>query len=163
MNKERWVAKQYLVLVTLIWSTTSLAEVSFTVSNAWVREAPPNAEASAAYLTIHNQTSHAHSLVGVSSPQFQKAELHRSTVVGGQERMQQIKTLAIKAHGSMELKPGGYHLMLIKPLKPLNAGDAVELKLQFDDAQQITVRAPIRNIDDSEEAPHHDDMGDMKM
>jgi copper(I)-binding protein len=163
MNKVSLFAKQCLVLVTLLWSTTSLAEESFTISNAWVPEAPPKAEVSAAYLTIQNQTNHAHTLVGISSPQFQKTELHESKTVDGQERMQRIKTLAIEAHGSVELKPGGYHLMLIKPLQPLKAGGTVELKLQFDDASQITVQAPIRKIGDADKAPHHHDMSDMKM
>jgi len=163
MNKVSLLGKRCLPLVALIWSTASLAEASFTVSNAWIPEAPPNAEVSAAYLTIHNQTNKAHTLVGLSSPQFNKIEIHESKVVDGQERMQRIKTLVVEAHGSVELKPGGYHLMLIKPLQPLKAGDTVNVKLQMDDASQITVHIPIRKIDDVDEAPHHHDMDNMRM
>jgi len=151
------------MLVMVTWSAASFPDETLTVSNAWVREAPPKAEVNAAYLTIHNQTNQAHKLVGASSPQFQKIELHEMKMVNGQARMQRLEKLAIEAHGSVELNPGGYHLMLIKPLQPLTAGGTVELVLQFDDAPQITVQAPIRKADDADETPHRHDMQDMKM
>lgn len=163
MNKARCLAKQGLVLATAIWSATSLADVSLTVSNAWVRETPPNAEVSAAYLTVHNQTSQAHTLMGISSPQFQKAEMHRTQIVNGQARMQRMPEVIIDAHGSVEFKPEGYHLMLIKPLRPLKVGDTVELRLRFNDSPQVTIQAPIRKTEDAEDPHHNHDMNDMKM
>ena len=63
----------------------------------------------------------------------------------------------------LEFKPGAYHLMLMQPLHTLKAGDKVELTLTFANASPITVQAPVRNADNDEEAPHHHDMGDMKM
>jgi periplasmic copper chaperone A len=163
MNNKRWLLRIYFMLVISVWTVESLAKESLLVSDAWIPEAPPHAEVSAAYLTIHNQTNQVRKFVGVSSPQFQKAELHQSIMVDGQERMRRISALTVEANGSVVLKPGGYHLMLIKPLQPLKAGDFVDLKLQFDDKSQITARVPIRNIDDIDKAPHHHDMGDMKM
>lgn len=163
MNKAWWLARQCLMLVAVVWSAASAAEDSLTVSNAWVREAPPKAEESAAYLTIHNKTNQAHKLVGVSSPQFQKAEIHDTEVTYGKAHMRRVGSLPIEAHGTVEFKAGAYHLMLISPLQPLKAGNTVELRLQFDDVPQITVQAPIRKADDADETPHRHDMNDMKM
>ena len=98
-------------------------------------------------------------MLGVSSPQFQKVEIHNTTMADGQVHMQREDEVAIAAHGSLEFKPGAYHLMMIHPVGTLKKGDMVELRLRFKDASQLTVQAQIR--ESAEEAPAHDHHGMM--
>jgi copper(I)-binding protein len=163
MNKTCKYLVAGLALPVLMWSAAGRAADALTVEDAWVREAPPHLEMSAAYLTIKNETSQDHTLVGVSSPQFQKVEIHSTRMMNGMVHMQMMKEVAIAAHNMLEFKPGAYHLMMIQPLHPLKAGEKVELTLKFNDVPPVTVQAPIRNADNDEEAPHHHDMDDMKM
>ena len=159
MSKSANLAGQCLTLAALIWSASD----TLTVSNAWVREAPPHAEVSAAYLTLHNPGSQTQTLTDVSSPQFQRVEIHTTRMMNGQVHMQRVAEVSIAAHDSVELKPGGYHLMLINPQHTLKSGDIIELTLHFKSAPQITMQAPIRNAEQEEEPHHHHDMNDMKM
>ena len=58
--------------------------------------------------------------------------------------MQPIARLEIPAGGTVELKPGSYHIMLIDLTKELKAGDTIEITLKFEKAGEITVTAEVR-------------------
>lgn len=165
MTKGRKFLLTGFAMVATIIACQSFAdaEESVKVVNAWVRDAPPHAEMSAAYLTIINHSDHTQTLADVSSPQFQKVEVHRTLLENGQVRMRREDHVAIAARGSLEFKPGDYHLMLIHPVHELKLGDRVELHLRFKDAPPLTVEAPIR--ESAEQAPTHHmhDMHDMNM
>lgn len=163
MSKSVSLAGSCLALAAVIWSVSGYADDAMTVSGAWVREAPPHVEVSAAYFTLHNPGTEAHILTEVSSPQFQRAEIHATRMMNGQVHMQRVPELAVAARGSVEFKPGEYHLMLFQPRHSLKAGDTIELTLKFKDALQITVEAPIRKGEEDEEPHHHHDMNDMQM
>lgn len=157
------LARRYLAAAVLLWSTFGYADGTLTVGGAWVSEAPPHAEVNAAYLTLHNPDEHSHILESVSSPQFQRVEIHATRVTNGQVHMQRMNSVIVAAHGDLKFKPGEYHLMLIQPLHPPKLGDTIELKLTFKDASAITVRAPVRSRDDNDKPQLHTDMNDMKM
>jgi len=158
MNKAGRRMLLWAALGIFYWGTACRADESINIDNAWVREAPPHAESSAAYLTIHNPSAEERILLGVTSPQFQKAEIHLTQMADGQMHMLRQDKLAISPHGSLEFKPGGYHLMLIHPLRALKQGDEVELRFRFGDAPPVTVRAPIRESAEDVSSPDHHDM-----
>ena len=147
----------------VIAQSLAWADASISIENAWVRDAPPHAEMSAGYLTILNHSGKTQTLTSVSSPQFQKVEVHKTEMVNGQVRMLREDNVTVPAHGSVEFKPGGYHLMLIHPQHELKLGDQVELRLLFKGSQPLTVDAQIREA--AETMPSHDmhKMHDMKM
>jgi copper(I)-binding protein len=145
----------WLLLAMITCQSVAVADASITIEEPWVRDAPPHAEMSAAYLTIINHSGRPRTLKTVSSPQFQKVEIHRTRVVNGQVRMLRENSVTVAAHGRREFKPGGYHLMLIHPLHALKNGDTVELRLQFKGGQSLTVQASIRT---SATEPHSHDM-----
>lgn len=166
MNKAGWQTGLWILLGITAWQSACWADEAISVENAWVREAPPHAETSAAYLTIRNNSDQGRTLLGITSPQFQKAEIHNTQMADGQVRMQRQDKVAIAPHGSLEFNPGGYHLMLINPLHPLKEGDMVELRLQFNEVPRLTVQAPIRKSEetkDSHQGHGMQDMQDMKM
>lgn len=161
----KWWRVSTFILAVAVWPALAPADEGLTADNAWVREAPPNAETSAAYLVIHNGTNQPKILQGVSSPQFQGVEIHSTQMAGSQVHMMRMNELSIAPGDEARFSPGGYHLMLMKPLKALKSGDVVTLLLQFKDGPQLAVEAPVRSGSDMEESkPHHmHNMDDMKM
>jgi copper(I)-binding protein len=93
-------------------------------------------------------------LVGASSPAATTAEVHETVAMGtpapgasgdaGMMGMQPVKRLEIPAGGSVELKSGSYHVMLIGLKKDLKAGDTIEITLTFEKAGKVTVSVPVR-------------------
>ena len=97
------------------------------VDGAWIREAPPGAM-SVAYARLSNRGKAALVLDGARSADFGGAGLHQTTVEDGVARMRE-GTLTIAPGASARLEPGGWHLMLFDPARPLKAGDTVILSL----------------------------------
>jgi len=146
----------WLAIASLLFGAGAGAAV--TVTDAWVREAPPGAPANAAYFTLHNADDVTQTLNGATSPQFARADLHVTHLESGQVRMRRVQAVEIPAHGSLTLRPNGYHLMLVRARRPLKAGERVELTLQFKDAPAVTVQVPVRRGEEGEAADsdmHH--------
>jgi len=122
----------------------SSKESAIVVQDAWIREAPPNAASMAGYMIIENRSDKSQSLVGSSATAFGKVTIHRSEHEGGMARMKHQKKVVIAPHGSVAFKPGGYHLMLMKPKKSLRAGDRSPIELIFGDGLQLTVMFEVR-------------------
>jgi len=114
------------------------------VSDAWVREGPPTARVLGAFMTIRNSGDADDALRSVTSPQFERVEMHRTIMEDGMGRMVPQQEIAIPAAGQAVLEPGGYHLMLIRPRHALKAGDQVELTLEFASGQRIDLQLPVR-------------------
>ena len=68
--------------------------------------------------------------------------------MSGEMTMQQVMEIALPAGTPVELKPGGYHVMFIGLVNPLQTGDTIELTLTFKNAGEITISVPVL-----EEAP----------
>ncbi len=115
------------------------------VEGAWIREAPPVAKVMAGYLTIHNPAEEEIVLEGAESPLFDKIEIHRTGMKGGMASMERQQGVMIPARGQVKFAPGGLHLMLMGPKKPLAAGATATITLRFKGGQtlpmQFTVRA----------------------
>lgn len=153
----------YISCLLALFTTQAFAhsDGGIMVKSAWVREAPPNAKMLAAYLVIENHTSKPAILKGASSAAFTKVEIHKSMVKGGMASMAQQKALTIPAEGKVELKPGGYHLMLINPGTALKAGDKVSLTLEFANGSKSIVTAEVKRAmgksEHEHEHEHHHD------
>jgi copper(I)-binding protein len=59
-------------------------------------------------------------------------------------RMSPVKRLEVPAHGTLELKPGSFHVMLFDIKTRPAAGDSVRLTLTFDDGTTVTTDATVR-------------------
>jgi copper(I)-binding protein len=77
-------------------------------------------------------------------------EVHEMKMVDDVMRMRQLPALDLPAGQTVELKPGGYHIMLLQLKQPLKEGDKVPLTLEIEDAQkvrsQIVVDAPVKPL-----------------
>ena len=132
------------VLCCLVCCAIQAQAGDITVSDPWIAEAPPVARVMAAYMTISNNSSKPVQLLSAASSDFNKIELHQTTMHGGMAHMMAHATLPIGEGSRAVLQPGGYHLMLIHPVRPLKAGDHVDLELRFDSGETLTVTTPVR-------------------
>jgi len=121
-------------------STTS----GLTVSDAWVRSPITPDQPGAAYLVIQNNGA-ADKLLSVTSDVAQTIELHESMMSGNMMSMSPVPNIEVPANGKAELKPGGFHMMLMGLTRPLKVGDKVQLTLNFEKAGKIPVTADVRD------------------
>ncbi len=132
----------------------SHAEDTITVTDAWVREVPPASTISAAYMKIANNGDKDDKVTGASSTAAETTEIHLSSVDDkGVAKMEKVDGVAVAAGETVELKPGSYHIMLIGLKEPLKAGENVEIVLDFENAGEVTVSAPVKGMD---KQPHED-------
>ncbi|MGO8738931.1 copper chaperone PCu(A)C [Rhodoblastus sp.] len=141
-------------------ATPALAQdASIQVEQAWARATPAGAKTGAVYLTIDNKSNAAERLTGATSDAAKTLQIHEMKVVGGVMKMREITGgLAIPANGSVALKPGGYHVMLIGLKKPLKAGETVQLTLTFEKAGKVAVSAPVKDMKAGHAGMEHMDM-----
>lgn len=115
------------------------------VVDPYVRQAPPSARATGAFMTIRNTSDKTVQVVKAASSVAKVTELHNHINDNGVMRMRQVKEISVPAKGEVQLKPGSYHVMLIDMQAPLKEGDTVAITLGFSDGGTLTVQAPVRN------------------
>jgi copper(I)-binding protein len=126
-------------------------------SHAWIRVLPGNLPAGA-YVTLSNDGDKAVALSGASSAVYADVMLHQSSSEGGMSRMAMVDSLSVPAHGSAELAPAGYHLMLMKPTRPVKPGDSVRLILRFTDGSTLAtdfIARPANAMDAGDDRMEH--------
>lgn len=105
------------------------------VSGAWVRATVTGQKSSGAFMKITPKT--ATRLVGISSPVAGVAEVHEMKMEGDVMKMRALDGLDLPAGKTVELKAGGYHIMMMDLKQPLTAGSAVPLTLRFKNAKGV--------------------------
>lgn len=127
------------------------------ITHLWTRQTAPGQSNGGGFMTITNIGTGADRLVSGSSPAAAKVEIHTMSMDGGIMRMRPIKDgLDVPAGGKLELKPGGYHIMLIGLKAPLERGKLVPLTLKFEKAGTTTVNLKVESITYGMEGESHD-------
>jgi copper(I)-binding protein len=117
------------------------------ISNPWARPSPKMATSGAAYMIIENKGGEDDTLIGAESNVSNDTEIHEMVV--DENNVMHMKPvegqrLTIPAKGKVELKPGGYHIMLINLKHQLKEGEIVHLTLQFEKSGEMKVEAPVK-------------------
>jgi copper(I)-binding protein len=124
------------------------ALAAVTATDAWVRGTVPAQKTTGAFVTF--ESSDAARVVGVKSTAAQTVEIHSSQHKDGVMHMHAVESIALPAGKRVELKPGGYHVMLVNLTKPLAAGDKVPLVFTIEDGQgkrtTLEVKAEVRPL-----------------
>lgn len=124
------------------------ASAAVTATEAWVRGTVPAQKITGAFVTL--QSSEDAKVVGVSSPAARSAEIHESGMDHGTMHMKAVDFVALPAGKRIELKPGGYHVMLVDLRRPLAAGDMVPLTFTVEDSRgnrsTVEVKAEVRAL-----------------
>ena len=109
--------------------------------NVWVRATAGAGKVTAAYGEIVNSGTTDDELVSVSTPKASMSHIHKTSETGGVMKMEAVHSLIIPANGRVELKPGGYHVMISNVTRPLKVGDTVELTFTFRNQGPVKVIA----------------------
>jgi len=131
-------------------STTAAGLI--TVNQPRIRATAPGQTVSGAFMTLVNNSETAYALTSVSFSGASVVEIHETSMNEDMMRMRRVSHVDIPAHGSAELKPGSYHIMLIGLEKELKAGTTETLTLTFSDESQKTVEALVGTL--SEQHTH---------
>ena len=133
-----------LAVLVLASACAKPAEPRVEVADALCRPTIANRPVTGCYMTL--TASVPDRLLAVASPSSSKVALHSMTMDGGIMRMAPMpRGLALPAGQKTALKPGGDHVMLEALSGPLAVGDEVELRLTFEKAPPVTVRARVAN------------------
>lgn len=142
-------------LALLAFSAQAKADIS--VDNAWVRATVPGKTATGAFMTL--KSDKATQLVGGTSPVAGLVEVHEMLMEGDIMKMRAIPALKLPANTPVELKPGSYHVMLMKLKTALREGETVPIKLEFVDASKnketIEIKAAVKPLTEKSGHEHH--------
>ena len=108
------------------------AHAQVDVRDAWVRTAVPGQSGTGAFMTLTAKDGA--KLVGASSPVAGVTEVHEMNMDGDVMRMRAVPALDLPAGKAVQLKPGGYHVMLMELKRALPKGASVPLTLTLKDA-----------------------------
>jgi len=131
------------VALVLAATMTSAGHSLLEVKRPWARPGNRGGN-SAVYMEIHNAQSQADRLVAASTPVAEAVELHETRLAGEMHRMQRVRFIKVPAHGKVELRPGGLHVMLIRLKTSLRVGDRFPLILRFERAGRVSVEVEVR-------------------
>jgi copper(I)-binding protein len=119
--------KTLLATALTVLSFSAVAQTSVQITDPWVRATVPQQKATGAFMQI--TAPKAMRLLEVRSPVAGVAEIHEMSMTDNMMRMRQIKEIALPAGKAVELKPGGYHVMLLDLKGQVKAGDKIALTL----------------------------------
>lgn len=137
--------KKLFITGLLALTTAAWAQTTVKVEDAWVRGTVATQKATGAFMRL-TPSANAR-LVEAKSSVAGLVEIHEMAMENDVMRMRQVPGLDLAAGRTLELKPGGYHVMLMDLKQPLKAGEQVPITLVFEDAAQKRftqeVKAPV--------------------
>ena len=95
------------------------------------------------YMTLSNAGTVDDTIVSAASDAARSVELHEMTSDGAMS-MRRVAKLTVPAGGQFEMKPGGYHVMLLGLMRDLKPGDTVKVTLMLEKAGPLTVTARLQ-------------------
>ncbi|MGA0878678.1 MAG: copper chaperone PCu(A)C [Ilumatobacteraceae bacterium] len=131
------------------------------ITDVWARTSPMMTSLGAVYMTIQSAEGDEVLSAAVDASIAAEAQIHETMTSGGmsgdsmpmdtsggmsgQMTMQEVDSLVIPAGESVELMPGGYHIMLMDLAAPLEVGQTFELTLTFAVAGDVVVTVEVRD------------------
>jgi periplasmic copper chaperone A len=109
------------------------------ITQAWARPTVEGQQGGGGFLRITNKGKADDKLIGASAAVSDRVELHTMTMEGNVMRMREVKEIVVKAGETVELKPGGLHVMFMGIKQPLAKDSKVPVTLVFERAGKITV------------------------
>ena len=112
------------------------------IAGPFMRAAPMVGGNGAAFLTIRNH-GNADRLVAAEADISKSVELHTHIKDGDVFRMRKVDAIAVPMHGTVDMKPGGDHVMFIGLKEPVKEGRKVAMTLVFEKAGKVAVEVPV--------------------
>jgi len=152
------IARSILAAASMaILASTANAQV--TVKDAWVRATVPQQQATGAFMQL--SAAKDSKLVSASSPLTPVVEVHEMAMQDNVMRMRQIPAVELPAGKAVDLKPGGYHVMLLDLKQQVKEGDTVPITLVFEGKdgkrESMEIKAPVRALNAAAKPAAHGD------
>jgi len=151
------------LICALVSSPAAFAQASdsdITVTDAWARATVAQQKATGAFM--HLRSVAGGKIVEVRSAAAGIAEVHEMKLDGDIMKMRPIDALPLPAGQTVELKPGGYHVMLMQLKQQLKTGDTLPLTLVVEGAdgkrRDVDVKVPVKALDTSAMPADHSQM-----
>lgn len=136
-----------LVAVAMTDAHDAVKVGDLTLTAGWLRAMLPGQPAGGGYVTITNGGSAPDRLIAVSTPAAGKSEIHMMEMKNDVMVMRPVEGgLEIPAGGTVELKPGGFHLMFIDLKEPIVEGTTVPVTVTFAKAGTVELNLPAMPI-----------------
>ncbi|MCB1941133.1 MAG: copper chaperone PCu(A)C [Candidatus Accumulibacter sp.] len=134
------------IVLGLLAAGANAADVE--IREAWIRGTVPGQQATGAFLEITSKSGAA--LVGAASPAAGVSEIHEMRMDGSVMKMRAVERLELPAGKTVQLAPGGYHVMLLNLKQALRKGETVPLTLQIEgkdkQVEAVEIRAEVRDL-----------------
>jgi len=128
---------------------------SLVIETPWIRATPDGAKVAAGYLKVTNTGTTVDTLTGGAASFANALEVHEMSMVDGVMKMRRLEAgLAIAPGQTVELKPGGHHLMFIGLQQTMKDGQTVKGTLEFEKAGKLGVDFRIAPIGASSTGAH---------
>jgi periplasmic copper chaperone A len=134
MNRLIWLLSSFVFAISNIH-----AEVTF--SDAWARPGQPNG---AVFVKLHNGDGETRRVVSAQSDVSERTELHDHLLEGSVYKMRKVDSLEVPANGSLELMPGGKHVMLLGIRRNLTPGESIMVTLTLDNGEDVRIAVPVK-------------------
>lgn len=131
-----------ILILALLLPASAYAELEY--SEAWIKNLPPPVPVRAGYMTIYNPQAEAVSIVEIRSESFASVEVHQTLMQDGMMRMEAVPDLTVNPGDTVQLAPGGLHLMLMQPVEPTQPGEVHRIVIEFDDGSQQNLEMTVR-------------------
>ena len=160
----------YATLLLLTFSISSMAFMSgidpsrdtqgeLDIIGATIPLAPANATVNAGYVKFTNTSDKDVEFHRFTSPVYDSVEMHVTENKSGSAKMKQVKKIIVPANSSIELKPGGAHLMLIGPRRDVKAGEQVLMIAQDSLERRFMLKFTVVDLRQDDAKSHAHDNG----
>ncbi|MGF6871097.1 copper chaperone PCu(A)C [Paraburkholderia sp. MM5477-R1] len=112
------------------------APASVMVSDCWIRLLPGDLP-SGGYFSVMNMSGKPIDLTAVQTDAYGMAMLHQTQSNGSTSKMVMVHKATVPVNGTLSFTPGGYHVMLEQPKKPLKVGMSIPFSFTFSDGEQV--------------------------
>lgn len=140
--------RNLLLAGMMLAATPVMAHGDVNVQDAWIRATVPQQKATGAFMKL--TAPHDRKLVKASSPLTQAVEIHEMAMADNVMKMRQVQSVDLPAGQTVELKPGGYHIMLLNLPRQVKDGETIPLTLTFSaqDGKQesVTLDVPVKPL-----------------
>ena len=144
------------ILGGILLATATASQAQVEARAAWARATVQGQTTAGAYMQLTSRERA--SLVGAESPVAASVEIHETTMEGKVMRMRALSKLELPPGKTVEMKPGGYHIMLLSLKRPLKKGEVFPLRLKVEMADKsvrtLEVRAEVRESTAAEHRGH---------
>ncbi len=130
------------LLAALLAGNAMAQTAAVKVEGAWARASVPGQMGTGAFMKLTAKDGA--KLVGASSPVAGVTEVHEMKMEGDVMKMRAVPAIDLPAGKAVELKPGGYHVMLLDLKAPLATNTTVPLTLTFKDAKGVESRLELK-------------------